>query len=394
MLNETTNSIVHMEKRLKDLRAGLEIINDPDKFAKLVRGGKTLSNEGLNKEFARLEYLFDELNFDTEVWGKAIDAAGARLDKAQKKVTDVKQEIRNTEEEIKKLPRALTQFEIVLKKADDAAKELLHHMADLVKITDPLEKAIRALEDAKTSGAPPGRLRYLQDVIDQFIHVERVRKLKEATLALEESVAELYKSQRLMSETFGMSSDEAELYALQLERLRLNNTALLTGVKPFDDLMLRLTARMIDHNKKLTEWVSLLDEAKDLVEGLVTPMENYRREVEKIQHMRDKGVLTEEFFNRAMKDAKDRLDDATNSAEKLADQIGRVDAALAGGAEARSRIFEFRENLNEQRNRVPDKDKGVPPADKERNEYLRQQLDQLVEIKKKIAAPNPAANLP
>ena len=142
----------------------------------------------------------------------------------------------------------------------------------------------------------------------------------EKTLTAISAVEEKLKEQIA---TFGMTSDEIELYKLGLAGATEGQ---LVNVK-----------KMQAELRKLSEEAQLKDAAKNLVESLKTPEQKADELIGSYQKMLDAGLITMETFDKAVAKAKEGLgEDIT-----MKFNVTGVEAVEAGSAEALARYNEF-----------------------------------------------------
>jgi hypothetical protein len=148
---------------------------------------------------------------------------------------------------------------------------------------------------------------------------------------LKESTDNLIKSLEEELNTFGMSADEKKLFLLSKKKLSEADQREIEG-------MIEML-KWKEKDKKQTE------EAAKITQEYLTPLEKYTKRVELLNQLFERGKITPETFGRAMKDAKDDLDDIGKSAKDAAGEMGRFDAATVGSAEALQRLQEYRDRI-------------------------------------------------
>ncbi len=120
-----------------------------------------------------------------------------------------------------------------------------------------------------------------------------MQSVADTTLSLSKSISDLESSLKDQIATFGMSSSEAEIYKLSLAGATEEQLA---SIRAMTD---QLAAR-----EKLK---SLQDEAKSIIEASKTPLEQYQAQIEKLNTLRDQGLLNTDQYDRAVKKAGEGL---------------------------------------------------------------------------------------
>ena len=94
------------------------------------------------------------------------------------------------------------------------------------------------------------------------------------------------------------------------------------------------------------------------------PFDKFTTRVEQLNTLLDQGKITEAEYGRAMGDAEKKLDEAGDAAKKAKEEIQKLDAAMSGSVEARTRQAEFfanvRAGFETTRSRFPNVPEGPP----------------------------------
>lgn len=150
---------------------------------------------------------------------------------------------------------------------------------------------------------------------------------------------------------FGESADAIKLYTLQLRAAKAPADA-------ENDARLKRIAGLVEEKQKLEDAKKAADELdKMFEEGVsiaesVDPLIKFNNEIDKLARLLSVGAISEEIFELATAEANRQLEEAQKQADKARESIERLDAALSGSAEARSRILEFiARNEDERTNR-------------------------------------------
>jgi hypothetical protein len=95
--------------------------------------------------------------------------------------------------------------------------------------------------------------------------------------------------------------------------------------------------KALGESAKATLNDKLADQAKSVVESVKTPMEAYTEEMQKLQTLLDRNLITRDVFDRAAKAAKDKIKDP---AEVAATEAAAPTIIRAGSAEAQRFAFD------------------------------------------------------
>lgn len=142
-----------------------------------------------------------------------------------------------------------------------------------------------------------------------------------------EKVGELEEKLRLQIATFGMSSTEADIYKLKQEGV---SEAMLANVQALGTQL-----KEMERKKEIED--ELASSAKQVIEANKTPLEKFQLEIEKLQTLRDKGLIDTTTFERATAKAKSDL--GTEPTNKKVEFAGAFEL---GSNEARQAILQNR----------------------------------------------------
>lgn len=240
-----------------------------------------------------------EIERYSSVWnemGQAVGAGGGQLDIAE-------QGLRASEEAAKDATDRISQLQAAL-------DELATPAADGQAVEDQLAEMEQALQDAEAKS---------QSLEDSFTTTKE---------SLEQEIA-----------TFGATSREVEIYALQMKG----------AAKEQVDFLKSLVDTITNMEGAEQVAQDLADRGRQISEQFKSPLQEFNEQVAELNKLFQVGAITEEIFGKAMDDAKERLDQATGASNAFKESLRQMDTALAGGAEAQSRIEDFRNAIAQRR---------------------------------------------
>lgn len=270
---------------------------------------------------------------DAEGKAKAIDAmtdpaekksfAEAQILKAAQAVATYEGSVRAATAEMKKLTDSSEGMKphnwfAGYKQELEAKKSTL---ADQQSMLEAGRKALKILQDKmkETQALDPtteeGKAKALE------LQTKAMEKLQDHTAK--------FNTEMLSSiQTFGLGSEAAQLYKLQLEGLtgaELNNAKGLLQMK-----------EGLEAKKKMEE------KAKQITEQYATPQEKFAKTQEELSRLLDRGAITGETYGRAMEAAEKELNKAGNAA---AEASSKFDVAIAGTGDAVARMQEWQDKI-------------------------------------------------
>lgn len=192
-----------------------------------------------------------------------------------------------------------------------------------------LDQAKAFVESLKKAGADASK-KIVDDVV--MGAAEGLAKGIEKGLELSEKINELNKELRIQGQTLGMTAEEAQVYRLKLE-----------GATAAD---LAATEALIKQKKARDAAMKAEADAKQVIQEIQTPLEEYTARVDFLADLYHKNKLTLDQYNRAVEMARQKLDQAGASAATASREVGKLDAVLAGSAEAKSRLIAYRAMLD------------------------------------------------
>lgn len=150
------------------------------------------------------------------------------------------------------------------------------------------------------------------------------KKLAEAAAPMSEELKSTISDLEEQINTFGMSSQEVELYRLAMKGA--------TGDQLEYVHALQETLGMLNKEK------DLMEKAKSLTEKYLSPGEKFNKQQEELQELLNKGLISMDTYNKALEDARKQ----TDKDFKVKFKVSGIDAVEAGTADAMARLAEFR----------------------------------------------------
>lgn len=96
----------------------------------------------------------------------------------------------------------------------------------------------------------------------------------------------------------------------------------------------------------------------DLITKHKTAVENYNDEIVNLNLLLEKGIIDQYTYAKSWEEAKNKLDSATKSTDKLKESLQMLNAVEFGSAEAEQRIEEFNNKLREQLRQIKEQSKA------------------------------------
>lgn len=156
---------------------------------------------------------------------------------------------------------------------------------------------------------------------------ESIKKAEELTKSVDDYVKSLEDEVNYQ----GLSADRIKQKKLEMEGL--------------DKAQKDAIENAIKDKEAMESWNKEADAFFKILEDIKTPMEKYEEQVKKIN---ENPFLTDEQRNKALEKAQESLNKTGKEAKKAREEIQKFDHVLAGSAEARERVQEFREKMARQ----------------------------------------------
>lgn len=216
------------------------------------------------------------------------------------------QEIEQTKSLLDVARNSVTALKAEMEKISD--KELLAEIGELSdKLFEQIDTFGMTAEEAeryalKQKGATDQQL----EAVDKYIHkLAELKKAEEIESAVDKTIGSL----REQIDTFGMSSEEAEVYKLKL-----------MGAS---DTQIEMAASLERQLSAMNDWQAAMDEGEKVTEDNMSKHEKFQREQEKLNDLLAQGAITAETYARAIVKA---ADDTT--------ALAHANGVLAGSADA------------------------------------------------------------
>lgn len=213
------------------------------------------------------------------------------------------------------------------------AKDILELNKKMEEQIELYGKSSEAAEIAKLKkrGATEVQLMYANQVAQQIEDAKKVDAAFEeewqAQDKLNESVSEAIETLKDEVAMFDQSAAAIQLYKLEKD-----------GASEAD---LAQIARLQKTKQKLEEHNKVLEAGKLLMEEFASPQEKFTARQLELQKMLDENAITSDVYNKAMKAAKEQMDDATKAAQGTRAAVQQLDSAMRGSAESRQRIADY-----------------------------------------------------
>lgn len=171
-----------------------------------------------------------------------------------------------------------------------------------------LEKARADLDRRLTINADPSASRQFADL---FLPSEEALRKRIAAVEDQHEAA--------MMRLGELNASAAESFG---KPLRLPKAADLSGLlNDLEDGAKKTGKAVDDMTGPMSEWTQLLGEAESLTEDMRAPLEEYRVEIDRYFTLLDKGLITQETYNRAVQESADAYEAASDSAKKAGDDM-------------------------------------------------------------------------
>lgn len=263
------------------------------------------------------------------------DSTWARMT-GSKMLQAVRKELEETNSHLEAGRDRVKMLEEELKKLNEPS-EHDKELNALDKLNEKFETQLATMSMTKTEAeiykATKGKLTEAETA-----HTRQLANQLEVATAAHKKQEELKKgSEDLVKSLFeeistaGMTADQIKLW--KLEQLGLNDTTE-RSLK-----VLMQYAQVANRHKED------LKKGKDLMKEVRTPTEVYSDRVKELQQWLKDGAITTVVYNRAMEDAKKKLHDAAAGAGHAREELQKLDAVLAGGGEAYTRLVEYQQRV-------------------------------------------------
>jgi uncharacterized protein YoxC len=320
-MGEETAKLLDQIKAIRDPGERKMAIEDELKGLNKEIKGTTVNLEGTNRKikeqagffswYARTMGVGDTL---ADLNSQASDSTG-RLDKMRERVKLLNEELKKmapaaeNEEALRALDKLNDKFETQLATMFMTKTEAEIYKATKGKLTDA-EKA------------------HTLELANQVEVFSAARKKQDE---LKKGTDDLVKTMFEEISTAGMTADQVKLW--KLEQLGLSGAT--------EQSMLTL----MQYAKVANNYKEDLKKGKDLMKEVRTPTEVYNDRVKELQHWLQEGAINQTVYNRAMTDAKKKLHDAAAGAGHAREELQKLDAVLAGGGEAYTRLVEYQQRV-------------------------------------------------
>jgi hypothetical protein len=232
----------------------------------------------------------------------------------------------------------------VLKAVDELNKKLKEQVATYGMSAEQIE-----LYKLQTLGANKAQLDFARSLQREVDAMKQADKENDAILEQRKKLGDAIKSTQdaLQEETATayMSATQKQYYKLQLQGA--------------NDVQLETVRGLLALKDAQEEWKKAQEDAKRITEEFLSPIDKYKAKVAELQNLMAQGMLSQDTFSAAMKDAKDNLDRATLAAAGTRSEMEKLDATLNHTAASQAKVDAF---LSKQRDSVAatkDKDRFV-----------------------------------
>lgn len=205
----------------------------------------------------------------------------------------------------------------VLAAANDELKEQQNLLDGAKKLVEQLNTEYRKLAGPTLQDQSPSKAR-----LDFFSGTSS--RQTEAQKELAKDAKQLTDKLQAQVQTFGLSSNEAQIYALRLK-----------GVSMAELEAASAAARFLDNQEAQKK---LFERAAEIKKDIMTPLEKFAEAQKELDALFLDNKLNADEYQKAMGKIKKELDDAGKAAQTAA---GRFDAAAVGSSEAISRMMDF-----------------------------------------------------
>lgn len=270
--------------------------------------------EDVDKKKAELERAFHEISALIERRLKAVDATAAAAS--------------NRDVGIRHVPILGEAFDQDFKEAESKLRMQQDLLKTALENRESIRRALAGIDKDRAREAGKAGIGAIGAIADGMAGAA------EQALDLQKSVDSLNRSMQIQIGTFGMTSEEAELYKLRLE-----------GATEEQLVAAKASAAWL---KQLGEQKALMEQGKEVAKEFMTPQEKFAERMADLDRMLKGGAISQDVFQRATESAQKQLEDATRATSDMTMEVQRLDAALSGGADAKERIANFRAMLETQ----------------------------------------------
>lgn len=181
---------------------------------------------------------------------------------------------------------------------------------------------------ATTEGVTAAMLENAKAMAHTLEQSELVKKAEEKAAA---SAKELIDSLKTEGATYGMTANAKKLHQAAAD-----------GVS---EATLAEARALMAKNAELEKFYKLAEKGKGIADGARTPLQKFQEDVEALQAALKAGSISEDEYISALAQVEGQYGKVAKEADKAAKEIGKFDAAMAGSAEAASRIEAFQDLL-------------------------------------------------
>lgn len=284
----------------------------------IKRAQKELIGYKAHVESAKRQVEELNTNWNRLTGNKILELHQKELEEFRKKAADAQKHVQDLQNELNKLKlnkKVLTDIKEFEKSLRDANETF--GMTDTEKKVHEFRKL--GAEDKDVKG---------------ILEEADINKQLEA----EKAVTDLEDALRLQAQTFGMTAEQAEIYKLKLKGI---SDERLLNIKNQQDFIKaqQKEARAFDDLKQF------MAEGKRIMEEFATPQEKFTKRMEELSKFLNEGAIDQDTFTRAVKDAEDQLKKATGQAAELKKELGAIQGAASGSAEALERLNAFQDRI-------------------------------------------------
>lgn len=159
-------------------------------------------------------------------------------------------------------------------------------------------------------------------------------------IKMREELTKLVNERQKLRETVTKSEEETRTLVKQLD---------LNAKKAFQiQEQIDKSEELIKTQKRLLEFDKMMDQGHGITKQVRKPLEVYKDTVTELTKLLDNSAITQETFNRAIDDARKKLDDTTKAANKTKESLTMLNAVEFGSNEALDRIDEFNDKIRQQ----------------------------------------------
>lgn len=342
-------NLADMDTRLQGLNKNLQEAGNmsAELAQKDVGVGFAMSFEGIDQQREELLKYRKQIVQDMQIVGAKADELNSDWGQFARGITGGlygRQTIKDMEE----LNKSFASVEIALKGLEKAAPQAKAAEASLKakQSVDELTKGLQLQVQTfgKTAnqaaifkisleeGVTPAMLEAAKAAAAMLEEMERDRKANEEAAqrskALADSISNLKNNLKDSIATFGLTADEVAIYKLSVE-----------GASQAELVQLKTLALQ---KKAMEDRSKMVEEGKRVTEQYQKPLDAFYARMAELQNLMDAGVVSQDVFNTAMKDAEQRFIDAERAARKAKEEVQQFDAALAGSAEAARRLDAYK----------------------------------------------------